>query len=314
MKHPFWTQTRINKLRRLYPDAVLRELEQALYVSQSTISYKARELGLKKSALYEKRIKESKRASRMARGCHEWTAKENQVLRARWANIPAKVLAMRFHLTNAQVYLQAHKLGLRKDPEFIRETGRVSARTPKSIAARFKKGHPSWNKGMKGLYTPGSEKGWFKKGHLPQTTAPEGDGAIRTRIDKCHKTGRRRHYKWIRISKAKWRMLHVVIWERQNGPVPLGHIIVFTDGNEMNCTLSNLRCISREQHAKETQAKDQFIAQMLSKRPGLKKGKYDPGLYTEMLNHPELLEAKRQQLKLNRMMREKECRENSSAA
>jgi hypothetical protein len=29
----------------------------------------------------------------------------------------------------------------------------------------FKKGNKTWNKGMKGLYITGSEKGWFKKGH-----------------------------------------------------------------------------------------------------------------------------------------------------
>jgi hypothetical protein len=27
----------------------------------------------------------------------------------------------------------------------------------------FKKGHVPWNKGMKGLYINGSEKGWFKE-------------------------------------------------------------------------------------------------------------------------------------------------------
>ena len=318
-KQPFWTSVRIKQLKHLYPDSFLHELEKVFGVTGSAISHKAKILGLKKSARYERRRKEVERETqgqgRLIRGCHEWTEKESRVLRSRWANTSAENLAKEFHLTKPQVYLQAHKLGLQKDPEYIRETGRVSARTPNSIAARFKKGHPTWNKGMKGLYTPGSEKGWFKKGHLPQTTAPEGDGAIRIRIDKCLRTGRRRHYKWIRISKAKWRTLHVVMWERENGPVPPGHIVVFKNGDSMNCTVENLRLISHEQHAKETQDKDQFIAQMLSKRrPGLKRGKYDPELYRLMLQRPDLIEAKRQQLKLTRLMREKACTENNSAA
>ncbi|MBU3811241.1 MAG: hypothetical protein H9893_06265 [Candidatus Niameybacter stercoravium] len=36
------------------------------------------------------------------------------------------------------------------------------------ISTQFKKGHISHNKGKKGIYALGSEKGWFKKGRVSQ--------------------------------------------------------------------------------------------------------------------------------------------------
>ncbi|HBR31935.1 MAG TPA: HNH endonuclease, partial [Clostridiales bacterium] len=42
------------------------------------------------------------------------------------------------------------------------------------LNGRFPKGHIPANKGKKGFHVPGSEKGWFKEGHMPINHKPVG--------------------------------------------------------------------------------------------------------------------------------------------
>jgi len=39
----------------------------------------------------------------------------------------------------------------------------------------------------------------------------------------------------------------VLIWERHNGPVPPGHVVIFGDGNRRNFDPGNLLLVSRKQ-------------------------------------------------------------------
>lgn len=87
----------------------------------------------------------------------------------------------------------------------------------------------------------------FKKGHLPHNAAGFEDGDIKIRFHKL-KDGSKQGYKWIRISKAKWKMLHVYNWEKVNGPLPADHIVVFRDKDRMNCDVSNMECIKLEEN------------------------------------------------------------------
>jgi len=102
---------------------------------------------------------------------------------------------------------------------------------------RFKKGHVTWNKGMKGLQIGGGET-QFKKGNEPYNT--KFDGCISIRKDKSKKA-----YKYIRITKSKWVLLQRHIWEQSNGPIPEGALVKFADGNSMNCDLTNLYLSNR---------------------------------------------------------------------
>jgi hypothetical protein len=91
---------------------------------------------------------------------------------------------------------------------------------------------------MKGLHV-GGEKGWFKKGNIPHNTRKEGDGAISIRNTKGIP------YKWVRLEMGKWRQLHTHTWEQANGQkLSKGYIIVFKDGDSMNCAIENLEMIS----------------------------------------------------------------------
>lgn len=103
---------------------------------------------------------------------------------------------------------------------------------------KFKKGNVPWNKGMKGLRTPGSEKGWFKKGQKSFNEKPLGseykcDGYTMVKVKE---TGTR---------YERWRLKHVLVWEEHNGPVPKDCIVTFLDGNRDNFDINNLACIRK---------------------------------------------------------------------
>ena len=121
---------------------------------------------------------------------------------------------------------------------------------------RYKKGSVPANKGRKGYYPPGSEKGWFKKDQTPVNTRPTYSERVDHIGDDDHKTpvlmikipgaapyasqrlaGAHQTTRWIR--KAVW------IWERHNGPVPHGHAILQLNGDFTNCEPSNLQLVPK---------------------------------------------------------------------
>lgn len=48
----------------------------------------------------------------------------------------------------------------------------------------------------------------------------------------------------VKLGPRKWKRLHRVLWEQQNGPVPYGHRLVFRDGDKDNCAPSNMELIT----------------------------------------------------------------------
>lgn len=107
------------------------------------------------------------------------------------------------------------------------------------ISGQFTKGHVSANKGRKGYCPPGSEKGWFQKGHVPHNHLKLGTEIID--INGYHK---------IKIGEPNvWKFKHIIIWEEHNGKAPEGYNIIFADGNKDNCDISNLMCITRAENA-----------------------------------------------------------------
>jgi hypothetical protein len=109
---------------------------------------------------------------------------------------------------------------------------------------RFKKGHTPYNKNKKiedWMSAEGIEKckvNRFKKGHVPHNTLY--DGAI---VERSLPDGTT--YKFVRISKKNWKLLHQQIWIKANGPIPEHHVVAFKDGDTMNTDLDNLELISR---------------------------------------------------------------------
>lgn len=103
---------------------------------------------------------------------------------------------------------------------------------------QFKKGIIPWNKGLKGVNF-GGQQTQFKKGQKGWNYKPV--GTERTNTDG---------YVEMKIADPKtWKGKHIIIWEAANGPVPKGHVVIFTDGNKQNVTLDNLLLISRRELA-----------------------------------------------------------------
>lgn len=99
---------------------------------------------------------------------------------------------------------------------------------------QFHKGMTTWNKGKKGLCV--SPASTFKKGHIPHNARPVGHERIDT------KDG----YIYVKVDGLRTMVLkHRHVWEQANGPVPEGHVVVFRDGNRMNCSLDNLLLVKR---------------------------------------------------------------------
>lgn len=102
----------------------------------------------------------------------------------------------------------------------------------------FKKGHTPHNKGKKGECGKGCEKTWFKKGNVPKNHKPVGS----ERIDS--KDG----YTLIKVAEPRtWKLKHVVLWEKHNGPVPKGYKVIFLDGDITNITIENLAMVSNQE-------------------------------------------------------------------
>ena len=103
---------------------------------------------------------------------------------------------------------------------------------------RFHEGHESHNKGKKGLYIPGSEKGWFSKGGFSHNRVPIGtermakDGYLEVKYRDGH-------------GVRNWRGKHLLTWEAEHGPLPSGHAVIFIDGDKLNGSLDNLMLIER---------------------------------------------------------------------
>lgn len=225
-----------------------------------------------------------------------WTDDHLAYLKAHYPTTTRVELAHHLHRSTSSIDGMAHTLKLHR----LDNPGNIRKGEHRGLAQEFFKGQLSWNLGKKIGSHGRSKETQFKKGQKSHTELF--DGAITIRID--HKDRHNRKYKWIRISKNRWKMLHVHIFEHFEGPIPPGHIVVFADGDSSNCRLDNLRCISRTQHAHETQMKDGYIAARLASkwidgRPGI-----DRDLYRQILKNPALIEVKRRQMQLKRAIRE----------
>lgn len=128
-------------------------------------------------------------------------------------------------LSQVKGYIENHKLN----------TGRNG---------QYQKGNVPANKGTKGLYNVGGNKTSFRKGESPHNHKPVGTVSVRHNNNRGHK------YVYVKVAEPnKWRMLHVVTWEKHNGSVPNGMNIIFLDGNTLNTDIDNLAIINRGENA-----------------------------------------------------------------
>ena len=154
---------------------------------------------------------------------------------------------MRLGRTVAATYNRADKLGLNKSPAYLASPAACRLRRGDRIGVRFRfpKGHVPANKGLRRPgWGPGRMKETqFKKG-MRQGVAVRLYKPIGT--ERTSKDG----YLERKVNdglplQARWRAVHLLVWEAAHGPAPRGHAIVFRNGNKKDMRLDNLECITR---------------------------------------------------------------------
>lgn len=141
-------------------------------------------------------------------------------------------------------------------------------------------------------------KGWltgrtgcFDKGTIPFNKGkrmPFHPNSARTRFKKGNRTGRANQvYKPIgteRFSKegylerkihdglplqSRWRAVHIVNWEKLNGPVPKRHCLKCLDGDKLNTDRSNWELISRALLARLNKSRNRYDTAPAELKPAI---------------------------------------------
>ena len=155
--------------------------------------------------------------------------------------------------------------------------------TKGGVSQRFKKGHATWNKGIKGLhFSPETE---FKRGHMygaaRRKWRPIGTVVVRYGNREKWKRGRKRKARrWIKVRddgpyRGRWIPLARFFWQKVHGPIPQGMFVVHADGDSLNDDLSNLRLVDRRGH----------IALQRRRDPGHKERRCEAAAKATQLRH-----------------------------
>lgn len=185
----------------------------------------------------------------------------------------------------------------------------MELRAERKVMTQIRPGNVPSNKGKRQvdyMTAEGIERSrqtGFKKGHLPHNSLGVKDGDIRVRIDKGG-----REYKWIRVALSEWVMLHRLMWEKAFGPIPKGMVIYFKDGDSLNCQIENLGMMSKAENAIRNSwsvnKTDAYFAFLLA-------GKVKD-LRPFYLKRPDLIEIKKIQLQLNKVINERTSTQTAS--
>lgn len=79
----------------------------------------------------------------------------------------------------------------------------------------------------------------FKKGNASYRTKKEGT------IKVWKKSGKRSKRVMMKNTEGKWVCYAKHVYEKQNGKIPKGYVLRFKDGNQENCSIDNLKIITR---------------------------------------------------------------------
>ena len=171
-----------------------------------------------------------------------WTKEEKETLIRLYPTHFAGEIAVILGKSKSSVYGQVLRLGLLAPKEKLARAGRKTASHPNSIAARFKPGHASHNKGKKmppEIYAK-VQGTMFKKGQMPVNHRPV--GSERVNVDG---------YIEIKVAEpCTWRAKHRVVWEQAHGAIPKGYKVQFKNKNPLDCRLENLYLISNADQMK----------------------------------------------------------------
>lgn len=171
-----------------------------------------------------------------------WSDDERKTLSEMFADNYTETICNILNRSYSSVSNQAFLMGLKKSVDFQnmelqRQTDRLKT---SGKAYRYSKGNTPANKG-KQMPNDVYEKvkhTMFKKGQMSHNSYNDWDEVLRT-----DKTGKQ--YWMIKLpTERKLKPKHIWLWETKNGKVKKGFNVVFKDGNQLNCIIENLECIS----------------------------------------------------------------------
>ena len=170
-----------------------------------------------------------------------FTTAEDNFIKNNYLTIPIKTIAKKIGRSGYGVSYRLKYLNLIIPIEIRKQRKKDS---------QMKPGHTPFNKGLKQteFMTPEqiekTKATRFKKGQLPHNTIGVKNGDVRIRTNYKDLNGK--SYKWIRIARGNWVPLHRFIWEGVYGPLSERAVLRFIDGNQMNCSIDNLKLIDRK--------------------------------------------------------------------
>lgn len=108
---------------------------------------------------------------------------------------------------------------------------------------RLQPGSVSWNAGKKMPYNANSAKTQFKKGGRTgrANVVYKQIGTERVTVDGYVE---RKIHDGLPM-QSRWRLVHLLNWEKENGPLPKGMCLKCLDGNRQNTDLNNWEAIPR---------------------------------------------------------------------
>ena len=169
-----------------------------------------------------------------------WRSIEDDYLREFYPHVPTRMLTSMFECSEAQIYSQAGRLGLKKSQAYLDShyACRLRRGDDAGKSTRFKKGHTPFNKGMKYKAGGRSSETQFKKGQRAPNRKPVGAERVADSYlqRKLTDTG---------CTRKDWVAVHLLLWAEHNGPVPDGHAVVFKNGDKTDIRIDNMELISR---------------------------------------------------------------------
>ena len=187
-----------------------------------------------------------------SRGIHAprkpWTEADLCVLRDRYPHERTDRIAVDLGRSVGRVYQKAIGMGLRKSAAYLASPDACRLRRGGNVGeqTRFPAGHQPANKGVR------RPKGWAP-GRMAETQFRKGERhGVATNLyraigaERISKDG----YLERKINdgmplQARWRAVHLLVWEAVNGPIPEGHCLCFRDRDKQHIALENLELITR---------------------------------------------------------------------
>lgn len=178
-----------------------------------------------------------------------WSSQDDAVLARRYPHEPTAALARHLRRSLSAVYARADLLGLKKSAAYLASPHACRLRRGDNVGVgtRFRKGQTPANKGLR-------RPGWGP-GRMKETQFKKGERqGVAVRLyqpigtERISKDG----YLERKINddlplQARWRAVHLLVWEAVHGRVPKGHAIVFKNGDKTDIRLDNLQCITRQE-------------------------------------------------------------------